>query len=633
MAAVYAAKHEIGRKEAIKILHPEVAKDKELVARFKREAHAVNQFSHPGAVEIRDIDTSEDGEPFLVMELLEGESLARRLKKEGVELDEGLRLIDELLDVLVAAHAEGVIHRDIKPSNLFIEPNGKLKVLDFGVARLKHAPGTLITDAGTTLGTIAYMPPEQLRGEEIDRRADIYAAGATLFRIVAGERVHTGGEDEVAAKVLKGPARTLVDVVPDASIGVQKVVDRALAHLVERRYPDARTMQLDVRALIDGEPPPYATTKLQAGDDPRSREPLDDGAEPGEDAKPGDDAELPDGSQPVEDTEPDSEGMTAKKVAKTIVDTGDDADVTTDDDAPTVKRASTKSKKRKKRKSKSEVDLEAPTVVRKKKKRGAKNDKPGKTEIADDDDLAPTRVRKRKPASAVAEEAPRSLSHLEEEKSGKGLIWLVAVILIGVVVVYVMRDRGEETTATKTDPPITKSVAKTLRRRSAVCDDHSALRRTRAGSVHGAIDGSVGRAVELDRAGAAAAVHPAAGRSAAQAASTPRVPLGVSHRLANGDSKLAAVATADPVCAPSQAADPTTSATPAAFTRTPQRQSLSRVIPHDIRTGNRGDRLHWKRARSCAVESWRSGHSVVAQPAQSAQPGAARRARRRVVAQ
>src|SRR5262245_54111233 len=158
MAAVYVGVHKIGRREAIKILHPAIARSKELRARFEQEAHAVNRFKHPGTVEIRDIDATEDGAPFLVMELLEGESLADRAQRDGgAPIDEVLRLVDELLDVLVAAHAQGIIHRDIKPDNLFVQVDGRLKVLDFGIAQVKAGISDLQTRAGAMLGTVPYM--------------------------------------------------------------------------------------------------------------------------------------------------------------------------------------------------------------------------------------------------------------------------------------------------------------------------------------------------------------------------------------------------------------------------------------------------------------------------------------------
>lgn len=263
MAAVYVASHEkIGRREAIKILHTEVANSPDLRARFEQEARVVNRFKHPGAVEIRDHDVTEDGAPFLVMELLEGESLgdrARRLK--GIELGELLGYVDELLDVLAAAHDQGIVHRDIKLDNLFILHDGHLKVLDFGIARMRDSvPGKLRTLVGTTLGTTPYMPPEQIRGHDIDGRADLFAVGATMFRLIAKRRVHEAdSEFEMRQKMARDPAPRLASVAPHAPRDVCLVVDRALRFDRDDRYPSALTMQADVRAVRAGLPPPYAT--------------------------------------------------------------------------------------------------------------------------------------------------------------------------------------------------------------------------------------------------------------------------------------------------------------------------------------------------------------------------------------
>src|SRR5262249_55059594 len=170
MAAVYVGVHKIGRRDAIKILHPNIARSKDLRDRFEQEAHAVNLFKHPGAVEIRDIDTSDDGAPFLVMELLEGECLSDRARRQnGIEASEMLRLVDELLDVLAAAHAQGIVHRDIKLDNLFFQKDGRLKVLDFGIARMRSGGArALLTRTGATLGTVTHLPPAQGNGTDID---------------------------------------------------------------------------------------------------------------------------------------------------------------------------------------------------------------------------------------------------------------------------------------------------------------------------------------------------------------------------------------------------------------------------------------------------------------------------------
>jgi serine/threonine-protein kinase len=276
MAAVYVGVHHIGRREAIKILHPEVARVKDLRERFEQEARAVNVFQHPGVVEIRDIDVTEEGAPFLVMELLEGESLSERARRlNGLPLDELLRYADELLDVLGAAHARGIVHRDIKLDNLFVESDGHLKVLDFGIARMRVMGGRAgLTRTGAALGTTAYMPPEQARGAEIDHRADLFAVGATMYRIIAKRRIHEAKTDqEMLAKMATEPAQALASVAPAAPRDVCLVVDRALAFDRDRRYPDAATMQADVRALRAGQPPPWATARHAAGDVPSTRPP------------------------------------------------------------------------------------------------------------------------------------------------------------------------------------------------------------------------------------------------------------------------------------------------------------------------------------------------------------------------
>jgi serine/threonine-protein kinase len=259
MASVFVARHKIGRVDAIKILHPAIASSPQLRARFEQEAHVVNRFRHPGAVEIRDIDTTEDGAPFLVMEFLEGETLSARARRTDDPLDVAsvLRMADQVLDVLAAAHSQGIIHRDIKPDNLLLLRDGRVKVLDFGIARLRDSVNAkLKTSTGTTLGTVSYMPPEQAKGIDIDARVDIYAVGATMFRLLAGRRVHEADtEVERLMKVISDPAPPLATVAPQVTADVCSVVDRALAFDRDRRYPDAASMQSDVRAVARAEKP------------------------------------------------------------------------------------------------------------------------------------------------------------------------------------------------------------------------------------------------------------------------------------------------------------------------------------------------------------------------------------------
>jgi serine/threonine-protein kinase len=271
MAAVYEARHPSGERAAIKVLHRAVAQQPDLRARFEQEARAVNGFHHPGVVAIRDLGVADDGAPFLVMELLSGESLGERARRlGGLAQDEVLRLVDELLDVLAAAHARGIVHRDIKLDNLFVQTDGRLKVLDFGIARVRDGlPLNLRTRAGAQLGTAPYMPPEQILGQDIDARADLFAVGATMFRLLAGRRIHeAANETEMLLKMANEPAPPLLSVAPDLPSALGLVVDRALQRAREQRYPDALTMQADVRALRASQPPPYATALLLLADAP-----------------------------------------------------------------------------------------------------------------------------------------------------------------------------------------------------------------------------------------------------------------------------------------------------------------------------------------------------------------------------
>ncbi|WP_438037792.1 serine/threonine protein kinase [Sorangium sp. So ce128] len=260
MAAVYEATHRIGRRCAIKILHPEIAVSKELRARFEQEALAVNQLGHPAAVNVLDIDTSEDGSPFLVMELLDGESLGKRARGSGgIEERELLRIVSTVLEVLDVAHGLGIVHRDIKPDNLFLTSSGGVKVLDFGIARMKQGGSNVHTRTGAVLGTTPYMSPEQITGGQIDGRADVFAVGATMFRILTKRHVHEGStESELLIKMATQPAPALHTVALSVSPEVCAIVDRALAFDPSRRYPTARAMREDIERVLGANATPHA---------------------------------------------------------------------------------------------------------------------------------------------------------------------------------------------------------------------------------------------------------------------------------------------------------------------------------------------------------------------------------------
>ncbi len=215
MASVFAATHRNGHRVAIKLLHPELATAPEIRERFLREGYVANGIEHPGALRIVDDDITVDGLPFLVMDLLEGETLEERLQRQGgiVPRRDLLVIADGVLDVLVAAHFRGVIHRDLKPANLFLCSDGQIRVLDFGIARMTElSVASGATRMGTLMGSPRYMPPEQASGlvDQIDHRSDLWSVGATMFRCLSGKHVHDAPtENQVLAKAMMEAAPPL----------------------------------------------------------------------------------------------------------------------------------------------------------------------------------------------------------------------------------------------------------------------------------------------------------------------------------------------------------------------------------------------------------------------------------------
>jgi Tol biopolymer transport system component len=260
MGQVYRATDtKLKRQVAIKILPPSLAADPDRLARFQREAEVLASLNHPNIAHIHGLEES-DGGTSLVMELVEGDDLSRRLSRGAIPLDEVLLIAKQIADALEAAHEHGVIHRDLKPANIKIGPDGTVKVLDFGLAKA-IAPGgasadvlnspTLTarnTQAGMILGTAAYMAPEQARGRAVDRRADIWAFGAVLFEMLTGKRAFPGEDitDTLAAVVRAEPEWSLVprDVPPTLIVYLR----RCLQKDPKQRIGDIH----DVRLALDG---------------------------------------------------------------------------------------------------------------------------------------------------------------------------------------------------------------------------------------------------------------------------------------------------------------------------------------------------------------------------------------------
>ena len=251
MAAVYAATHHNGSTAALKVLHPQYAAMPGIRERFLREAYIANRGGHEGIVKVRDDAVDEHGAPFLIMELLQGSSTAERADAIGGRLPprEAVFVGVELLAILEAAHEQGIVHRDIKPDNVFWTTEGQVKVLDFGIARLREDAPSKRTRTGMVFGTPGYMAPEQALGRwsEVDARTDLWAVGATIFNLLTGQSVHEGETDnERLVNAATRPARSLGEAMPLAPTPLVTVVDRALNFDQRRRYADAKAMRAEL---------------------------------------------------------------------------------------------------------------------------------------------------------------------------------------------------------------------------------------------------------------------------------------------------------------------------------------------------------------------------------------------------
>jgi serine/threonine-protein kinase len=263
MAVVYAATHRNGKEFAVKMLHPELSLHSDVRTRILREGYVANKVKHPGAVTVIDDDIAEDGSAFLVMELLEGQTAEELWEEQGqrIPLQHVLSMGHTLLSVIAAAHANGIIHRDIKPANLFLTNEGQLKVLDFGIARLRDVATSHATQTGMMMGTPAFMAPEQAmaKTKEIDGQTDVWSAGATLYTLVSGNLIHEGeNAQQILVIAATRPAASLATVMPEAHPEVVKVIDRALAFEKRDRWSSAAEMRdalAQVYTLLYGGPP------------------------------------------------------------------------------------------------------------------------------------------------------------------------------------------------------------------------------------------------------------------------------------------------------------------------------------------------------------------------------------------
>lgn len=259
MGEVYEARDpDLDRVVAIKVLPDDLADDPERVQRFEREARAVGRLSHPNLLAIFDVGR-HDATPYLVCELLQGETLADRLRAGPLAYRDAIDYAVQTAAGLAAAHEAGVVHRDLKPANLFLTTEGRIKILDFGLAKLVEPsegdPGasptlTAATEYGAILGTVGYMAPEQAAGRPVDHRADQFALGAVLYEMLTGERAFTGDTSlEILSSILRDEPVALSSSAPGAPAPLRWIVERCLAKDPAQRFESTRDLERDLATI------------------------------------------------------------------------------------------------------------------------------------------------------------------------------------------------------------------------------------------------------------------------------------------------------------------------------------------------------------------------------------------------
>ena len=242
MGVVYrAVDKQIGREVAVKTLTQGVAGDKEMLARFYEEGRKTGRLNHPHIVTVYDLG-EDNGTPYIVMERVEGDPLDKIIARDiPLSMMDRLRIIEETCSALGYAHCNNVIHRDVKPANIFVQPDGKAKLLDFGIARLERRSQDIsLTRTGHIIGTVPYMAPERLRDKMIDGRSDIFSMGVVLHQLITGQLPFSGEDYVLMQKILNEPHPPLRDFCSNCPDGLQDIVDRCAGEVGGRPLSDGR---------------------------------------------------------------------------------------------------------------------------------------------------------------------------------------------------------------------------------------------------------------------------------------------------------------------------------------------------------------------------------------------------------
>src|SRR3989475_777481 len=282
MGEVYRARDtRLGRDVAVKVLPASYSDNKERLHRFQQEACAAGALNHPNILIVHDVGT-HDGAPYVVSELLEGETLRQRMGGTALAQRRAIGFALEIANGLAAAHEKGIVHRDLKPDNIFITKDGRVKILDFGIAKLTQAEGSrsqtdiptrrVNTDPGVVMGTVGYMSPEQVRGQAVDHRSDIFSFGVILYEMLSGRRAfHGESAADTMSAILKEDPPDLSDTNQNVSPALERLVNHCLEKDPESRFHSASDLAFALEAISGASPVSSQTMTAMASLSSRER--------------------------------------------------------------------------------------------------------------------------------------------------------------------------------------------------------------------------------------------------------------------------------------------------------------------------------------------------------------------------